>query len=113
MTPILVPRAHATLHADGMSIDYVRVGCGDTVVVLHAGESESVSVRSVVDSLARDHRVIVPVLPADDRFAVALDNLLEGIGAGSVGLVAVAEFGRLAQEFIASRLGRVSSLVTI
>lgn len=113
MTPSLVPRAHATLHAGGMSIDYIRVGRGDTVVVLHDGDSDGARVRSLVDSLARDHRVIVPVLADDDRFAVTLDNLLEGIGACSVGLVAIGEFGRLAQEFVASRPGRVSSLVTL
>lgn len=113
MTPPLVMRAHATLHAGDMSIEYLRVGCGDTVVVLHAGSSESETVQSLVDSLALDHRVIVPVLACDDRFAVALDNLLEGIGACSVGLVALGELGPLAQEFVASRPGRVSSLVTL
>jgi pimeloyl-ACP methyl ester carboxylesterase len=113
MTPFLVPHAHATLHAGGMSIDYVRVGSGDTVVVLHDGDSDSARVRSLVDSLALDHRVIVPVLAGDDRFAVVLDNLLEGIGACPVGLVAVGELGRLAQEFVASRPGRISSLVTL
>jgi hypothetical protein len=113
MTPSLIPRAHATLHAGGMSIDYVRAGCGDTLVVLHDGGSDSARVRSLVDSLALDHRVIVPVLAGDERFAIALDNLLEGIGACSVGLVAVGEFGRLAQDFVASRPGRVVSLVTL
>jgi hypothetical protein len=113
MTPVLIPRAHATLYAGGMSIDYVRAGSGDTVVVLHDGDSEGARVRSLVDSLALDHRVILPVLADDDRFALALDNLLEGIGACSVGLVAVGKFGRLAQEFVASRPGRVSSLVTL
>ena len=113
MTPSLVPRAHATLHAGGMSIDYVRVGSGDTVVVLHDGDSEGARVRALVDSLARDHRVIVPVLADDDRFAATLDNLLEGIGARSVGLVGIGGTERPAQEFVASRPGRVSSLVTL
>jgi len=113
MTPFLVPRAHATLHAGGMSIDYMRAGHGDPVVVLHDGDSDGARVRSLVDSLALDHRVIVPVLADDDRFAVALDNLLEGIGACPVGLVAVGVYGRLALEFVASRPGRVSSLVTL
>jgi len=113
MTPHLVPRAHATLHARGMSIDYVRAGRGDTVIVLHAGDSDGVAVRSLVDRLALDHRVIVPALTNDDSFPVALDNLLEGIGASCAGLVAVGAFGRLAQEFVASRPGRISSLVTL
>jgi pimeloyl-ACP methyl ester carboxylesterase len=113
MTPSLVPRANATLHAGGMSIDYVRCGNGDTVVVLHAGGSEGESVQQLIDGLALDHRVIVPVLPADESFPIALDNLLEGIGACSVGLVAVGAIGRLAQEFVASRPGRVVSLVTL
>lgn len=113
MTPRLVPRAHATLHAGGMSIEYVRAGHGDTVIVLHAGDSDGASVQSLIDDLSLDHRVIVPVLPGDDSFALALDNLLEGVGACSVGLVAVGTFGRLAQEFVASRPGRVSSLVTL
>jgi len=113
MTPHLVPRAHATLHAGGMSIDYVRVGSGDTVVVLHAGGRESTPLQSLVDRLALDHRVIVPTLSVDDSFSDALENLLEGIGVCSVGLVAVGAFGRLAQEFVASRPGRVSSLVTL
>jgi len=113
MTPHLVPRAHATLHADGMSIDYVRAGRGDTVVVLRAGGSEGTPVQSLIERLALDHRVIVPTLPSDDSFPAALDNLLEGIGVCTVGLVAVEEFGRLAREFTASRPGRVSSLVTL
>ena len=113
MTPHLVPRAHATLHAGGMSIDYVRAGSGDTVVVLHAGDGDDVSVQSLVEKLALDHRVIVPVLPVNGTFATALDNLLEGIGACSVELVAVGTYGRLAEEFIASRPGRVSRLVTL
>jgi len=113
MTPYLVSRAHATLHAGGMSIDYVRCGSGDTVVVLHAGEGDGAAVQSLIERLALDHRVIVPVLPGDGAFATALDNLLEGIGACSVELVAVGAFGRLAQDFIASRPGRVSSLVTL
>lgn len=113
MTPHLVPRAHATLHAGGMSIDYVRAGRGDLVVVLHACDGDDTSVQSLIDRLALDHQVIVPVFPGDGAFATALDNLLEGIGATSVGLVAVGPFGRLAQEFIASRPGRVSSLVTL
>ena len=113
MTPSLVARAHATLHAGGMSIDYVRVGCGDTVIVLHAAGGERETVWSLVNSLARDHRVILPALAGDDQFGIALDNLLEGIGACSVGLIAVGEFGRLAREFVAGRPGRVSSLVTL
>jgi pimeloyl-ACP methyl ester carboxylesterase len=113
MTPRLVPRAHATLHAGGMSIEYVRAGSGDTVLVLHAGGGDRTPLESLVDRLALEHRVIVPVLSADDSFAAALDNLLEGIGAGSVGLVADGEFGRLAQEFVASRPGRISSLVIL
>lgn len=111
MTPHLMPRAHATLHAGGMSIHYVSAGYGDTVVVLHAGDSGGVSVQALVEQLALEHRVIVPVLPADDTFPAALENLLEGLGAAAVGLVAVGEFGRFAQEFVASRPGRVSSLV--
>jgi len=113
MTPHLIPRAHATLHAGGMSIDYVRAGSGDTVVVLYAGDSADASVGTLIESLALDHRVIVPVLASDDSFATALDNLLEGIGACRVGLVAVGTFGRLAQEFSASRPGQVSSLVLL
>lgn len=113
MTPQLVARAYATLHAGGMSIDYVRVGRGDTVVVLHPGDSESTPMQSLVDRLALDHRVIVPTLDVDESFPAALENLLEGIGVSSVGLVAVGEFGRLAQQFVASRPGRVSSLVTL
>jgi len=112
MTPHLVPRAHATLHAGGMSIDYVSAGFGDKIVVLHTGDDD-VSVQSLIEELARDHRVIVPLLASDDTFPSALDNLLEGLGACCVGLVAVGEFGQLAQEFVASRPGRVSSLVTL
>lgn len=113
MTPSFVPRARATLHAGGMSIDYLRAGHGDTVVVLHDGDTDGAPVQQLVDRLALEHRVIVPVLAADDAFHAALDNLLEGIGACSVELVAVGEFGRLAQEFVASRPGRVVSLVTL
>jgi hypothetical protein len=113
MIPRLVPRAHATLHAGGMSIDYVRSGSGDTVLVLHAADGHGTLLESLVDRLALDHRVIVPVLVADDSFPAALDNLLEGIGACSVEVVADKEFGRLAQEFVASRPGRVSSLVIL
>ncbi len=113
MIPRLVPRAYATLHAGGMSIDYVRAGSGETVVVLIAGDSDEVPVQRLIEKLALDHRVIVPVLAGDDSFPIAFDNLLEGIGACCVGLVAVGEFGRPAQEFIASRPGRVSSLVTL
>jgi hypothetical protein len=113
MIPRLVPRAHATLHAGGMSIDYVRSGSGDTVLVLHAADGHGTLLESLVDRLALDHRVIVPVLPADESFPIARDNLLEGLCACSVGLVAVGAIGRLAQEFVASRPGRVVSLVTL
>ena len=113
MTPHLVPRAHATLHAGGMSIDYVRAGRGEPVVLLHAGGGQSPSAQLLIDRLAIDHRVIVPELAGDSSFPLALDNLLEGLGMCSVGLVAVGEFGRLAQEFIARRPGRVSRLVTL
>ncbi len=113
MSSRLVPRAHATLHAGGMSIDYVRTGHGDTVLVLHGGDADRSSVQSLIEELALDHRVIVPVLDAGESFPAALVNLLEGIGACSVGLVAVGDFGRLAQEFVASRPGRVNSLVTL
>ena len=111
MTPHLVPRAHATLYAGGMSIEYVRAGSGDTVLVLHAGDRDGgTPLQALVDRLAIDHRVIVPVLAADESFPVALDNLLEGIGERSVGLVAAGEFGRRAKEFVASPPGRASSL---
>lgn len=113
MTPSLVRRASATLHAGGVSIEYVRIGCGDTVVVLHAGDEASAMIQPLVDSLALDHRVIVPVLSGNEHFALVLDNLLEGIGACPVGLVAVGALGRLASEYVASRPGRVSSLVTL
>ena len=113
MTPHLVPRAHATLHAGGMSIDYVRTGRGDTVVVLHGGDDDDAAIERLIEQLALDHRVIVPALASDDSLPGALDNLLEGLGMCCVALVAAGEFARLAQEFIADRPGRVSSLVTL
>jgi pimeloyl-ACP methyl ester carboxylesterase len=96
-----------------MRIDYLRAGSGDTVVVLHAGNGDGPPVQQLIEELALHHRVIVPAIADDESFATALDNLLEGIGASSVGLVAVGAFGRLAQEFVASRPGRVSSLVSL
>jgi len=110
MTPHLIPHARATLHAGGMSIEYIRAGRGDTVVLLQGNDAAS---HLLLDTLARDHRVIAPAVSSDDTFAVALESLLEGLGVEHAGLVATGEFREPAQEFVASHPGRVASLVLL
>jgi len=111
--PQLIPHARATLHAAGLSIEYVRAGCGSTLVLLQPGASNDPAARTLLDGLAQDHRVIAPVMPGDDTFSVTLESLLEALGVECAGLVAVGVFREPAQEFVASHPGRVASLVLL
>ena len=113
MTAPLVPHARATLHAAGLSIEYVRAGCGSTVVLLQPAASDDATACTLLDTLARDHRVIAPIMPGDRTFPEALESLLEGLGVEGAGLVATGAFRELAQEFVASHPGRVASLVLL
>jgi pimeloyl-ACP methyl ester carboxylesterase len=113
MTSPPISHARATLHAAGISIEYVRAGCGDTLVLLQPAASDDAMVSPLLDSLARDHRVIAPVMPTDQTFPAALEGLLEGLGVEGAGLVATGMFRERAQEFVASHPGRVASLALL
>jgi hypothetical protein len=108
----------ATVCSGSVETEYRRAGRGDTIVALAARDWGGG--RALFPTLARDFRLIVPVLDhtsagagARPAFAVWLTTFLDGLGLTSVTLLADERFGGAALGSAMMEPVRVARLVVV
>jgi hypothetical protein len=107
------PEAWAEIRAHDLVMRYRRLGVGRSLLFLDS-RSEAEICPELRDALAGDFRLIVPELPgANVHLAGWLADLLEGIGASDVGIVAAERYCVTAIELALLGVDQIARVVIV
>lgn len=105
-----VPPVRATLHAGGRRSEYLVAGRGSAVLLLHPDPGGEPA-RSLLRSLAADHRVVAPL--GFPGCCTSLDELFEGLGIERAVLVIEATVAAAGLAFAAGHHERVDHIAIV